>query len=49
MASRPLRQLGIRAAHLADDDVDERVQSTGSVKPSFLPWRIARRMILRST
>ena len=41
-------QLRIGVAHLATR-TSTSAWRNGSVRPSFLPWRIARRMILRST
>ena len=42
-------QLGVDASHLGDQDVDEAVQTPARSRPSFLAWRMARRMIFRST
>ena len=43
-----LGELGISVAHFLDERRNELVEEQSSV-PSFLPWRIARRMMRRST
>ncbi len=48
MASRPRTSSGY-ASPISATRTSTSACRNGSVKPSFLPWRIARRMILRST